>query len=246
MPHRSLLLAFFTLALLAPASPLAAQSMEHAKPKREVKVNYGLKGGFTSSMNIVKKFKIADVTIDDVQNNYRIGYMASAFFRVHAGRHFLQPELCYTVSRSEIQFDKRGTQHPDITPDYATIDATLHLIEIPVLYGFDLVKTGIYEMFAYAGPKAQLVWKKKSRMELHNLADRSLHEDLYRFNGSVLLGVGVRISHLLLDFRYDIGIDNVSRRVQYAQLLPDGTIETADITLRRRNNILSFSVGVLF
>ena len=35
--------------------------------------------------------------MEDVQNNYKVGYFAALFFRVHMKRHFIQPEIMYNV-----------------------------------------------------------------------------------------------------------------------------------------------------
>ena len=43
------------------------------------KVNFGIKAGFNSSMFMVSELKIKDVTIDEVQNNYKIGYFGALF-----------------------------------------------------------------------------------------------------------------------------------------------------------------------
>ena len=47
------------------------------------KINFGIKAGFNSSMFLVSKLKIKDVTIDEVQNNYKIGYFGALFMRIN-------------------------------------------------------------------------------------------------------------------------------------------------------------------
>ena len=47
------------------------------------KVNFGIKAGFNSSMFMVSELKIKDVTIDEVQNNYKIGYFGALFMRIN-------------------------------------------------------------------------------------------------------------------------------------------------------------------
>lgn len=49
---------------------------DHKKEKRpdDRKINVGIRGGFNSSMFLVSNLKIKDVTIDEIQNNYKIGY----------------------------------------------------------------------------------------------------------------------------------------------------------------------------
>ena len=52
---------------------------------------------------------------------------------------------------------------------------------------------------------------------------------------SVTLGVGITISLIGCDFRYDIGLRNHAER-----------IAGGDVNYRRRDNVLSFSLGIFF
>ena len=94
-------------------------SVERLELPNTKKVNFGFKAGFSSSKFMVSELKIKDATIDEVQNNYKIGYFGSVFMRFYMKKHFIQPEISYNVSKGEIVFDKLGSQHPDIEPDYA-------------------------------------------------------------------------------------------------------------------------------
>ena len=80
---------------------------------------------------MVSELKIKDVTIDEVQNNYKIGYFGAIFMRFNIKKHFIQPEASYNVSKGEITFDKLGSQHPAIEPDYASVQSVLHSIDFP-------------------------------------------------------------------------------------------------------------------
>ena len=66
---------------------------EHSGHRKETPVNFGFKGGFTSSLFLVSQFSVNGVPIDEVQNNYKIGYFGSLFMRINFDRHFLQPEI---------------------------------------------------------------------------------------------------------------------------------------------------------
>lgn len=209
-------------------------------------INYGMKGGFNSSMYFVDKFKIKDVTIDEIQNNYKVGYFGSIFMRINMERHFVQPELAYTVSKSNISFDKKGSQHPDIEPDYASINSTIRTFELPILYGYNFIKSGPYGMCFFLGPEIKYIWQQKSRLSFGNFDQKGIEEELFPVNISAVIGVGVTISRIFFDFRYDIGIYNISKSVTYENITQEGEEQTSNITFNRRNNILSFSLGVIF
>ena len=56
---------------------------EHSGHRKETPVNFGFKGGFTSSLFLVSQFSVNGVPIDEVQNNYKIGYFGSLFMRIN-------------------------------------------------------------------------------------------------------------------------------------------------------------------
>ena len=136
-----ILFGWMAIACTAFAQDRNADKVERPNTK---KINFGIKAGFNSSMFMVSELKIKDVTIDEVQNNYKIGYFGAIFMRFNIKKHFIQPEESYNVSKGEITFDKLGSQHPAIEPDYASVQSVLHSIDFPVLYGYNVVKKGPY------------------------------------------------------------------------------------------------------
>jgi len=207
--------------------------------------NFGVRAGFNSSMYLVSDFKIKDVTIDEIQNNYKIGGFVALFGRFNISRHFIQPEISYQVSRSEISFDKLGSQHPEVEPDYASIHAEIHSIEFPALYGFNIIKKGPYGLSVFAGPKAKFLWKKNNKITFENFEQKDMQEELHPLSLSAVLGVGVNISRIFFDFRYEQGLTNISKIVTYDNM-PTTKEESNNIVFRRREAILSFSLGVMF
>lgn len=207
--------------------------------------NFGVRMGFNSSMYLVSDFKIKDVTIDETQNNYKIGGFVALFGRFNISRHYIQPEASYQVSRSEITFDKLGSQHPEVEPDYASIHAEIHSIEFPVLYGYNIIKKGPYGLSVFAGPKAKYLWKKKNEITFENFEQKDMQEELHPLCLSAVLGVGVNISKIFFDFRYEQGLTNISKNVTYDNM-PAPKDESNHIIFRRREAILSFSLGVMF
>ncbi len=233
---------FLLLLLLFPALLAGQEKIARTNTKR---VNFGINGGFNSSLFFVDEFRIKEITINEIQNNYKVGYFGSFFVRVNLKRHFLQPEISYHVSNHEIQFDKIGSQHPDVDPDYAYIQSRLHTFEVPLLYGYNFVKSGPYGMAFFGGPKAKFVSGKKKELTFENFDQENIVETLYPINMAVVMGLGVSITNLFFDFRYEIGLHNISKSVLYESVTENG-IETASMSIKRRHNVLSFSLGVIF
>lgn len=239
----------FSLALLT-VSNFASGKIKNGSNNIEninnKKVNFGFKAGFTSSMFLVSELKIKDVTIDEVQNNYRIGYFGAIFVRFNLNRHFIQPEVSYNVSKGEIMFDKLGSQHPAIEPDYASVESILHSIDFPILYGYNIVKKGPYGMSVFGGPKLRYLWGKKNEITFTNFDQKGINEKLYPFNVSIIVGVGINISSIYFDFRYEQGIGNISKSIVYDNINSDGSTGISNIIFRRRDSALNFSFGFIF
>jgi len=161
-------------------------------------------------------------------------------------KHFIQPEVSYNVSKCEITFDKLGSHHPDIEPDYASVISMIHSVDFPVLYGYNVVKNGPYGMSIFAGPKLRYIWGKKNEITFENFDQKGIDERLYPFNISAVIGVGVNISRIFFDFRYEQGLHNISKSVTYDNINSDGSTGVSNITFRRRDQVLSFSLGVIF
>ena len=185
------------------------------------------------------------MTIDEVQNNYKICYFGALFMRINMKKHFIQPEVSYNVSKCEITFDKLGSQHPAIEPDYASVQSVLHSVDFPILYGYNVVKKGPYGMAIFAGPKLRYLWGKHNEITFKNFDQKGIHERLYPFNVSAVIGVGVNISRIFFDFRYEQGIGNISKSIIYDNINSDGSTGVSHIIFRRRDSALSFSLGFI-
>lgn len=238
----------FYIWLIAISSSILAQN-EGGKTKvspAQRKVNFGIKSGFNSSMFLVSELKIKDVTIDEVQNNYKIGYFTSLFLRVNMKNHFIQPEISYNVNKCEISFDKLGSEHPDIEPDYASVKSSIHSFDIPILYGYNIVKEGPYIMSIFGGPKFRYIWESRNDIRFENFDESEIHEQLYPFNMNFVVGIGVNISRIFFDFRYEQGLFNISKSIIYNNSNFKAADAENNIFFRRRESTLSFSFGLMF
>ncbi len=236
----------------ASSEVLSDEVTERASGRYDHAVNFGVKGGFTSSLFLVSNFMLNGERITEVQNNYKIGYFGSFFMRINFGQHFLQPEISYTVDNCNITFNKPVPE--DAGDDYlagtASITSRIRSIEVPVIYGYNIIKEGPYSLAVFAGPKIRYILRKASSVTFDNFDQEGVSETLYPFNVSVTAGVAVTISRIFFDFRYDIGLHNISKRMTYHPVIEDASGELLEssnqIRFHRRDNVLSFSFGVFF
>lgn len=241
MKHRLFAILFMLVAL-----PGIAQQRDLKDYVGDKKVNFGVKGGFNSSMMLISHLSVDGHNISNIQNEYKIGYFASLFMRINFDRHFLQPELSYNINQCEIHFSAPKTDDLIATPHQYAISSRISCFELPILYGYNFVKEGPYQMAVFGGPKIRYFWDKHSENQYHNFHQTSIMEEMYPLNLSMTMGIAVTISRIFFDFRYDIGLHNISKKLDYS---PNNLIDVPDdeqIRFHRRYNTLSFSLGLYF
>ena len=203
-------------------------------------LNFGIKGGFTSALLLVSDLTVNGLQIDQVQNNYKIGYFGSLFLRINRGRHFFQPEVSYVINRCEISFLKPQTDNSIALSQEASINSSLHSIDLPLLYGYNIIKQGPYGLALFGGPKLRYLWRKQCELTFRNFDQQDIQETLYPINAALTLGVAVTIAPIFFDFRYDIGLHNISKQITYTPT------DESRLRFHRHDNILSFSLGAFF
>lgn len=206
-------------------------------------VSYGIKGGFNSSMFLIDRFVVNGATVQEIENNYRLGYNLSAFARFNINRHFIQFGPDISIINSEIKFDKKGSQHPDVIPDYASIISNIKSINVPLVYGYNIVDESPYSLSIFTGPVFKHIWRNKSNIDFVNFSSLNIQEDLSPFALNLTVGLSVKISYIFFDFAYEIGLNNISKEITAYNL--DNQIN-GDFNFDRRNNTLSFSFGCSF
>ncbi len=234
----------FIPVLLLSAFPLKAQNKSKPSPE-EPNINIGMKAGFNSPMYFTSRLELDGERLEDIQNNYKVGYFAALFFRFHMKRHFIQPEFTYNVGKSEIAFD-RNQNNEELPPNFAKVISTIHSLEVPILYGYSFVKKAPYGMALFIGPKFEYIWKHKTEEEFSNFGYNNIKEELHPFNYSAMIGLGVNISNIFFDFRYEIGLNNISKSITCEKNIDGESYRAEGIVINRHKNVLSFSLGVIF
>lgn len=234
----------FLITLLILGLPIPMHAKEDGQ-SQEPKINVGIKGGFNSSMYFTSRLELNGERMEDVQNNYKVGYFAALFVRLHIKRHFIQPEVMYNVYKGEIAFDKNQNKE-NIPPDFAKLNSSIHSLELPILYGYSFVKSHPYGMALFIGPKLEYIWKRKTHEEFTGFGYSDIKEELRPLNVSSVIGLGVNIANIFFDFRYEIGLTNISKSITYANTIDGQTVQAEGISIHRHRNVLSFSLGVIF
>ena len=96
----------------------------------------------------------------------------------------------------------------------------------------------------FGGPKLRYIMNKQSDIDFENFDQQNIQEYLQPLNVSFTIGVAVTVSRIFFDFRYDLGLHNMSKRITY-EVSPDAIGDSYEIHFNRRDNVLSFSLGIL-
>lgn len=210
------------------------------------KVNLGFKGGFNSSMFFMDEFMLGTESVKGLQNNYKVGYFGAFFGRFNLKKHhFIQPEISYNVSKGSVSIQNE-LENSSILPGEALIKNTITSINIPLLYGYKFVDSEPYGMAFFVGPQVAWTWKEQTSHEFTGFYQQDIYEQIHPFNYSAVLGLAVNVSNIFFDFRYEMGLHNLTRSVTYDQSQTTSPYNEMDIVLKYRKNVMSFSVGVMF
>jgi hypothetical protein len=163
------------------------------------------------------------------------------FLRLNLKKMYIQTEAGYYFTRGSQEFkfiDDPGNENR------ADLNWELNSLGIPVLFGYHLVKEPPYGFNIYAGPKISKVFKSKNVFEI----DENTYPLEYRFkpfNFSAVCGLGISISRLFIDFRYEFGITNYIDHITYSSPI-DNENPFGEIVFKGRMNAMSFSMGFIF
>lgn len=243
---KKLCLTILSVLMLACSSNLYAQDIMLHEKKQKQKIRIGIKGGFNSTMMFTDELSYGEQKITDIQNNYKVGYMATVFSRIPLKeKHFLQPEISYAVSQGSISMSNLR-ENATIIEENALIKTKITSLEIPFLYGYKFIDSYPYGMSFFLGPKLAWTIKKQSNSEYSGFYQKNITEKIRPFNYSAVIGIGVNISNIFFDFRYEIGCNNITESLVYDKETTIEPYNEKELTLKRRKNILSFSVGAIF
>ncbi len=154
--------------------------------------NLGVKVGYNAS-NLSSNY-------DSISSALRSGLHIGAFARIGKRVH-LQPEVYYTVSGSS--YENIGVK------TISNWKQKVHVgtLDIPLLIGFDIVKSKLLKWRIDAGPAVSFVLNSKIENVYGPGAITS--SDLNKANWYIQVGTGIDVWFLTLDIRYQTGLNSL-------------------------------------
>lgn len=150
----------------------------------------GVKGGYNTSLGFDKNWEYNNQNWD-LKSDLAQGVQLGAFARF--GRSFyVQPELTYNFNVSKIHY----TGNSQIITD----DVILSTLDFPVLLGFKVVNTKLFNLRMMAGPKFR--FNVGSDTSIDNVQDILL--EARKAQVGLEAGLGIDVWFLSVDVRYNL------------------------------------------
>ena len=126
--------------------------------------NFGAKVGFNATFPVINSLSINGKEAENIDIEYKVGYLAAVFCRVNIERFFLQPSFSWHRSEGNIRFSipQSLPENNMMSNTSATTDLLMmktSSLEVPIMVGYNLVKKGPYGLSLMVGPKLKYNYK---------------------------------------------------------------------------------------
>lgn len=102
------------------------------------------------------------------------------------------------------------------------------------------------EWHFFLGPKVAYTWEKHTQNEYSGFYQQNITENLRPLCFNAVVGLAVNVSNIFFDFRYEGVLHNMVESVSFDKRITESPYCDQYIYIKRRRNVLSFSVGVIF
>jgi hypothetical protein len=182
--------------------------------------NFGIKAGYNAS-NLSSSY-------DSISSALSSGFHAGVFARIGKRVH-LQPELYYTVYGSS--YENIGVK----TISNWKQKVTVGTLDIPLLIGFDIIKSKMLKWRIDVGPAISIVLNSKID-DIYGPGAITT-SDLNKANWYIQAGTGIDVWFLTLDIRYQAGLNSLISNVNSL------TYTNQVYTIDTKGNLFLVSLG---
>ncbi|MDR0430893.1 MAG: PorT family protein [Tannerellaceae bacterium] len=208
--------------------------------------NWGAKLGLNSTFPIINSISIDDKKAENIRLQYRVGFLVATFCRINFDAFFIQPSISWHRSSGDIHFNlpvdpvKTGTLAA--TRNFDQLNYTVNSVEVPMLIGYKIVNESPYGLSFMAGPNIKYSYNIKYESDFYD-SPRKYISDSTPWGINIVCGVGVSIWRFFFDVTYEFGLNQVD-----SDFKDNSSKEPSEnnITIDKRTNVMSFSLGFLF
>ena len=213
-------------------------AMENQSFAQFERVNYGFKIGLNALSTIKYNTYYAGDTTSGGSYTNKNGYLIGAFFRVNYSKLFLQPEATWNYNQQGCGFLAPAADNSStLLPRSLNID--MDALNANLLLGYSIIKNKPYLFDAYLG--ASVKWTYRIRYKISDEQTFSGRSVFLCYAG--VMGFSVNISKLYFDFRYELNQPNTNLDFSKIPGIPE---VYRGVFLKKNENVLSFSIGMIF
>jgi hypothetical protein len=178
-----------------------------------------------------------DVPIEDKSYQNKVGYSATAFFKINFKHIFLQTELA--TNRYNRNFSFTYTDEDSPKPIENDVYIKSYSVKTAALLGYYLVEKTPYRINLFVGPSIRYIYK--SNYKIKNTADFTDRDPQYGYTG--IVGFSLSIGLAYFDIRYEFNLPNSD--IHFSDI-PDVPESMKGVFIHKNENILNFSCGLMF
>lgn len=219
-------------------------------PPPEKVFHVGATVGFNAAYPIVNSLTVNGESLENIQVTQKVGNLGSLFFRVNMDRFFIQPSITWSRYEGELQFNLPESLLPETVlaeSNTNMLNAELSMrkdaLQVPVLIGYHIVREGPYALSLMAGPTFKYNYKVTYESTARETKQEFISES-NPFGVNIGLGLAVRIWQLFFDFSYELGLNYTES--DFRSKNPAYSMSDYDVRINMRNDVFSFSIGVMF
>lgn len=175
--------------------------------------NFGIRGGLTTS-------KLTTNLSENFSSENRLGYQGGLFVRLNFNKLYVQPEVIYNHRSTKLEYEITPVIDGETQKVGVRSDMKIGTFDIPILAGFKLVKTKMFNVRVFAGPNISFASSKSLSYEYTtgdgqdftgDVPDDSKLsvDDFNQVTWYLQAGAGVDVLFLTLDVRYEKGLSDI-------------------------------------
>lgn len=153
----------------------------------QAQMKFGIRAGVSSTICKLGNFNDPNYQLE--YNRGDFGYHAGLISQLKISRLFIQPELIFSISKSDIAFTVLNSGNPEQLGRQS-----FYSLDLPVIAG---VKLGAFKI--ELGPEASWIISSKSTVLDQNNVSMNLNPIVFGYQA----GLGVELGDLLIDAKYE-------------------------------------------
>jgi hypothetical protein len=205
-------------------------------------LDFGIKAGLNALSTNYYESYFEETLLQNGSFTNKNGYTLNAFTRINYDRVFIQPELewchyrqsCYFSLPVDIENSEDDEYYPTIR-----LNINTRSFNANILLGYNVIKSKPVLFNFYTGTSFKEIYNRYYKTNFFH--DYSEINPFFNYAG--ILGLSLNISKLHFDMRYEFNQSNTDLALRD---IPDFPEKYHGITLKKNENIISFSCGIMF